>query len=68
MPQPYYSPGKSPRYPLNRRLGVHQSRSGQYQEVKIIGPTGTRTPTPLSNGKYVLKKNNYDPMNYSDIK
>jgi hypothetical protein len=39
-------PGKSPRYPFYRRLGGPQSWSGQYGEVKIFYPTGTRTPTP----------------------
>jgi hypothetical protein len=38
-------PAKSSRYPLYRRLGGPQSRSGQYGEVKILDPTGTRTPT-----------------------
>jgi hypothetical protein len=28
MPLPLYSQGKSPRYPLHRRLGGSQSRSG----------------------------------------
>jgi hypothetical protein len=39
--------GKSPQYPFYRRLGGPQSCSGQYGEVKIFDPTGTRTPTPL---------------------
>jgi hypothetical protein len=30
---------------LYRRLGGPQSRSGQHGEVKILDPTGTRTPT-----------------------
>jgi hypothetical protein len=38
--------GKSPRYPFYRRLGEPQSRSGWYGEVKIVYPTGTRTPDP----------------------
>jgi hypothetical protein len=29
------------------RLGGPQSRPGQYGEVKIFDPTGTRTPAPL---------------------
>jgi hypothetical protein len=41
-----FTPGKEPRYPFYRRLGGPQSRSGQYGEVKILDPTGTRTPTP----------------------
>jgi len=28
-PRPIYSQGKSPRYPLDRRLGGPQNRSGQ---------------------------------------
>jgi hypothetical protein len=38
--------GKSPRYPFYRRLGGPQGRSGRYGEVKILYPTGTRTPAP----------------------
>jgi hypothetical protein len=38
--------GKYRRYPLDRRLGGSQSRSGRRGEDKILGPTGTRTPTP----------------------
>jgi hypothetical protein len=40
-------PGKEPRYPLDRRLGGPQSRSGRFGEEKILDPTGTRTPNPL---------------------
>jgi hypothetical protein len=36
--------GKSPRYPLDRRLDGPQSRSGRSGEEKILDPTGTRTP------------------------
>jgi hypothetical protein len=38
-PRPLYPRGKSPLYPLDRRLG------GPHGEVKILAPTGTRTPT-----------------------
>jgi hypothetical protein len=38
--------GKSPRYSFYKRLGGPQSRSGRYGEVKIVYPTGTRTPAP----------------------
>jgi hypothetical protein len=41
-----YPRGKSPRCPLDRRLGGPQSRSGQRGEEKILDPTGTLTPTP----------------------
>jgi hypothetical protein len=45
-PRPLYPREKSPRYPLDRRLGGLQSRSGRFGEGKIFDPTGTRTPTP----------------------
>jgi hypothetical protein len=45
-PLPPYSRGKSPRYALNRRLGWPQRRSRRYGQVKILDPTGTRTPIP----------------------
>jgi hypothetical protein len=48
-PTPFYSRGKSPRYPLNRRFGGPQSRFGRHGEEKILDPTGTRTPTPRSS-------------------
>jgi hypothetical protein len=48
-PQPLYDREKSPRYPLDRRLGGPQSRSGLRGEEKILDPTGTRTPTPRSS-------------------
>jgi hypothetical protein len=42
-----FTPGeRAPRYPLGRRLGVSQSRSGRYGEVRILVSTGTRTPIP----------------------
>jgi hypothetical protein len=43
-------PGKvPPRYPLDRRLGGPQSRSGRRGEEKILDPTGTpQTPSPVS--------------------
>jgi hypothetical protein len=46
---PLYPQGKSPRYPLDMRLGGPQSRSGRYGEVKILDHIGTRTPTPRSS-------------------
>jgi hypothetical protein len=36
-------------YSLGRRLHGPQSRSGRHGEVKIIGPTGTRTPSHWSS-------------------
>jgi hypothetical protein len=44
-PLPLYPRGKRLRYPLNRRLGKPQSRSGRHGVEKIIDPTGIRTPT-----------------------
>jgi hypothetical protein len=37
-PRPLYPRGKSPRYPLDRRLGGPQSRSGRFGEQKILDP------------------------------
>jgi hypothetical protein len=42
--------GKRPRYPLDRRLGGPQSRSGRFGEENILDTIGTRTPTPRSSG------------------
>jgi hypothetical protein len=47
--QPPYHRGKSLRYPWDRKLSAPQSRSGQFAEEKILGPTGTQTPTYLSS-------------------
>jgi hypothetical protein len=33
-----------PGYPLDRRLGESQSRSGRYREEKNLTPTGNRIP------------------------
>jgi hypothetical protein len=44
-----FAPGKDPRYPLDRRLSGPESPSGRHGEVKILAPTGTRTPTPWSS-------------------
>jgi hypothetical protein len=40
-PRPLYPKGRSSRYPLDRRMGGPQSRSGR---EKFPAPTGTRTP------------------------
>jgi hypothetical protein len=40
------------RYPLDRRLGEPQSRSGQRGEEKVLHPTGTGTPNPRSPSPY----------------
>jgi len=45
-PQPLYSQKKSPRYPLDGRLGGLQSRSGHDVEEKIfLPPPGNETPS-----------------------
>jgi hypothetical protein len=44
-----YTQGKSPRHPLDRRLGGPQSQSRRHGEEKIFDPTGTRTTTPQSS-------------------
>jgi hypothetical protein len=38
-PRPLYPRGKCPWYPLDRRLGGHQSQSGRRGEKKILDPT-----------------------------
>jgi hypothetical protein len=42
-------PGKLSWYWLDRRLDGPQNRSGHCGEKKILDPTGSRTPTPLSS-------------------
>jgi hypothetical protein len=49
---PLYPLTKSPRYPLDRRLGWPQNRSGRLAEEKILGPVGTRTPNPWSSSPW----------------
>jgi hypothetical protein len=41
-----------PRYPLDRRLGGPQSRSGRRGEEKILDPTGTRNSDPSVVSRY----------------
>jgi hypothetical protein len=43
-PRPLYPWGKSPRYPLDMRLGGLESRSGRCGEEKHLAPAGNRTP------------------------
>jgi hypothetical protein len=52
MPLQLYPWGKSPQFPLDRRLGGPQSQSERCGEVKILGPTGTQTPIPQSSNPY----------------
>jgi hypothetical protein len=51
-PRPLYLRVESPRYPLDRRLGGPQSRSGHFRKEKIFDPTGTRPPTPRPSSPY----------------
>jgi hypothetical protein len=44
-----YPQGKSPQYPLDRRLGGPYCWSQWYRKVKILDNTGTQTPTPPSS-------------------
>jgi hypothetical protein len=44
-----YPRGKSPQYPLDRKLRGPQSRSGRHAEIKILALTGTRNRTPWSS-------------------
>jgi hypothetical protein len=39
-------PGKSPRYPCDRRLNGPHGRAGRNGEENILDSTGTSTPTP----------------------
>jgi hypothetical protein len=48
-PRLLYSWGRSPRYPLDRRLRGPQSLSGRREEENSFAPTKTRTPTPRSS-------------------
>jgi hypothetical protein len=45
-PRPLYPREKSPRYPLNTRLGGSQSRCWRRGEQNIFYPTGTRNSDP----------------------
>jgi hypothetical protein len=51
-PRPFYSLGKSRRYPLDTGFRGPQRRSGRYREMKILDPTGTRNSTPLSSSPW----------------
>jgi hypothetical protein len=42
-PLSLYPRGKSLRYPLDKRLGGHKTRSGRPKEEQILNPTATRT-------------------------
>jgi hypothetical protein len=53
-PRTLYPRGKSPRYPLDRRLGGSQSRSGLFGEEKILYPTGIRTLNSWSSSPQLV--------------
>jgi hypothetical protein len=44
-----------PQYPLERRLGRPQSRSGRRGEEKILDPIGIRTPSPRSSSPKICR-------------
>jgi hypothetical protein len=44
-----FTPGKSLRYQLDKRLGGPRNQSGRHGEENNLAPTGTRTPTPRSS-------------------
>jgi hypothetical protein len=51
---PRFIPGeRARRHSLDRRLGVPQRRSGRNGEVKILDPTGARTPNSLKRLPYL---------------
>jgi hypothetical protein len=52
--RPVYRCGTSPRYPLDRRLGVPQSQSKRCAEKKNLAMPGIE-PGPSSTGKYDLQ-------------
>jgi hypothetical protein len=72
-------PGKIPRYPLSRRLGGPQNRSGQRGEEKDLASIGTRNPTPRSSSPqpvaipiaqsklFAYKKNENNTFGYENI-
>ena len=55
-PRLFYSPGKT-RYPLYRRLGGSQGRSGRMRKISPPPPTGIRSPDrpARSNSLYRLR-------------
>jgi hypothetical protein len=56
-PLSFYPRGKDPRYPLHRRLGGPQSRSGRFGEEQNLAPAGSPTPAvqPIAH-RYALIK------------
>jgi len=71
-PRPLFPLGKSPRHPLNRRLGGPQSRSGCFAEISDHSPTvQTRIVQPVVQSlhrlRYFLSKSEYSTQ-YSAVK
>jgi hypothetical protein len=56
----------TPRTQLNKRLGGTQSRSGRYEEVDILDPTGTRTPPPQSSSQSLFRLRYHCLLKYSN--
>jgi hypothetical protein len=52
-------PGRSPRYPLYRRLGGPQSRSGRFREVKILYPSRGSNSDPSVVQTVAKRYNDY---------
>jgi hypothetical protein len=48
-PHPINPRKKGPWYILDKMLSAPQSRSGQHEEIQIVKPTETLTPTPRSS-------------------
>jgi hypothetical protein len=64
--------GKSPWYPLDRRLGGTHSPSGLCREEKILDPTRTWNPNPKSSSPYPVAiptaLSRLLPMSYKSLK
>ena len=59
-PRPLFTPGKETRYPLYRRLGGPQGRSGQVR--KISTPTGIRSPDRPARSQSLYRLSNRGPQ------
>jgi hypothetical protein len=57
-PRPLYPRGKSPRYPLDRRLGGPQSRSGRLKKMINIEKRKYRRKVRSMKGEIRMKKGN----------
>lgn len=71
-PRSLFPLGKSPRHPMNRRLGGPQSRSGCFGEISDHSPTvQTRIAQPVVQSlhrlRYLLSKSEYSSQ-YSAVK